>query len=315
MNIESDKVEINFFDRLFSFRKKTILKYIKNILWNRAASIDYKDDIVKKHWLFLFLHTWYFLIWITLFLFILFLFSSFVFDFTNFIEWKSDKMWFLWINVNNENINKLLWGMLPLSIFIFWSLLFFVIKNWFSKKTFPVVLILLLFLLLFVFKENVFNDFWIFMERAAFFWIYLIFFLFFYAFLFFFKNLYNIYIDYKNDFIVMFTGWIYYSNKHWVLWHDHINVDFNKITNIELSHKWFLSSFFWFWSITIHTVSWMDNIDFEYANRSAFMLNRINNLRLNLVSWKKKWKKIFEEVKSKPFLSKIRDKILFTMKK
>ena len=51
------KKKISFFDKIFSFRDSVIKQYVKNELSDYIEDIDFKRDIIKRHWIFFFINT------------------------------------------------------------------------------------------------------------------------------------------------------------------------------------------------------------------------------------------------------------------
>jgi ABC-type multidrug transport system permease subunit len=64
--------KITFLDKILSFRKSVVRQYIQNELSEYIKDINFKEDLVTRHWMFFFMRTIHIFIIISLLLMVLF---------------------------------------------------------------------------------------------------------------------------------------------------------------------------------------------------------------------------------------------------
>ncbi|MCD5382592.1 hypothetical protein LR002_00525, partial [Candidatus Gracilibacteria bacterium] len=74
--------KITFFDKIFSFRESVIRQYIENELSDYTDQINFKKDIIRRHWMFFFLKSFHIFLLIGFFIFAL----SFILKYQSFLH-------------------------------------------------------------------------------------------------------------------------------------------------------------------------------------------------------------------------------------
>ena len=287
-NEKADKITL--WNKIFSFSEASIEKYLKEAIWEYYYKVDRKKDFIIKDSLFLLKTTWHSFVWLAFFIWLILYFSFFYMD--------------LLVEINEKWVSLPIFG---LSIAFIVMFIYFWIKANFVNLFSIIASIILISINIYSTKDALLTVDWIsrFMLNTAF----IIFIIFLIEITFkFIKAIYDKFVDYKNDFIVIYPKWIYYSNKNWVLSHSHTRVEFDKITNIEAKQEWILSSFFSYWVLKISTMWTMDDIVFEHCENFAEVSKRLDNTRLDYISRKHKWE--IWELEAKPFESSLRDNLL-----
>lgn len=80
------------------------------------------------------------------------------------------------------------------------------------------------------------------------------------------KTIYNIYVDYRNDFIVTLTDWIYNFNKDWFFKQSQTKIPYDSIHNITAIQSNIIHTLLNTWNLLIKTIWTLDDIQFIYVN-------------------------------------------------
>ena len=92
------------------------------------------------------------------------------------------------------------------------------------------------------------------------------------------KRIYDIYVDYRNDFIITMTDWIYKSDKNWIFHHAQTKITFDSIHTITSTEKHVVHSFFWTWLLYIKTTWDMEDIEFDHAKDINLQVEKLKDL-------------------------------------
>lgn len=285
-----EAIKITLWDKIFSFSDASVQKYLKDWIWEYYSQIDQKKDFIKRDYLFLLKETWYVFLLFMFFLIILFYSITFYlkiwkevetnwFNLTIFISSFVIFLLFFYFSIKARFVN-------PFSIFI--SIIFIVIELSLIKE----IIMTIEWFYHFIFNAS-FVVFSIFILETNFKFL---------------KVIYNKYVDYKNDFIVIYPKWIYYSDKDWVLDHIHTRIEFEKISNIEAKQEWFFWWIFNYWTLRVATMWALEDIIFTHCSNITEAWKRLDNVRLDYISRKEKWE--ISHLEIKPFKSSLRSKIM-----
>lgn len=287
---ESKATKITFWDKIFSFSSTTIEKYLKEAIWDYYDQIDKSRDFIRRDYLFLIKTTWYVFVMFILFIWFVFYAISLYLKFSETLKAE-------WFNL----------FVFSSSILIFIFFVYFWIKARFINAFSIVTSIFFIWIEIYLIRDAILTIDWI--THFVFTTAFIVFAIFLLETSFnFIKVIYNRFVDYKNDFIVIYPKWIYYSDKNWVLDHVHTRVEFDKITNIEAKQVWFLWSLFNYWTLKISTMWAIEDIIFDHCADFDKASKRLDDMRLDYISKKEKWEIWYLEIK--PFESSIRDRIM-----
>lgn len=303
------KRKITFLDKIFSFRESIVMQYIENELSDYIDHIDFKNDLIRRHWMFFIIKSSHIFIFIWIFSYLLFFLIKYQYIVENiFKEW-------------NISINMLIWS---ISFFIIFWFIVYIIK----AKTINKIWIFLWFIIssiniLLTFPEKLST---IYISEILFISSSILLFIFFLEIILkSIKVIYDILIDYKNDFIVIYPEWLYISEKEWALYHSAQRIMFDEIVDVSSREKWIFWTILWYWKLKISIMWTWDDYEFRYCRNITKVPTLLNEKRIKYAEFKKmKSKKnhVFQNEKSienpikisneecKPFKSRIRDDLI-----
>lgn len=307
------KKKITFFDKIFSFRESIVRQYIENELSDYIDKIDFKKDVIKRHWMFFFIKSFSIFIFIWIFSTLLFFLIKYQHIISNIFE-----EWNFWINI-------LIWAS---SFFIIFWFIIYIIKAKFINKIWIFIWFFLSIINIFLtIPEKISVNFILetLFQTASL----LLFILFLEVILKSLKIIYDILIDYKNDFLIIYPEGIYISEKEWALRHESQRIMFDEIVDVQSREKWLIWTYFWFWKLTISIMwTWSDYV-FRYCKNIERVPTQLHEKRIAYNKRKKMTAKkeylnpensknleIQENrneiniVKCKPFKSRIRDDLI-----
>jgi len=303
------KRKITLLDKIFSFRESIIRQYIENELSDYIDQIDFKTDIMRRHWMFFLVKSFHIFLfmWIFSYLWIL------IIKYQNLIH----NIFSQW----NFSINVLIW--LASFIVIFWFIIYIIRVKTVNKIWTFLWLIISLINIFITFPEKISLNYIteiLFTSASILSFIFLI-----ETILRCIKIIYNILVDYKNDFIVIYPEWLFISEKSWALYHSVQRILFDEIVDVSSREKWIFWTVLWFWKLKISIIWTWSDYEFRYCKNIFRVPTRLNKKRIQYSELKKmkdnkdpiienkseintESKTIIKE--AKPFKSRLRDDLI-----
>lgn len=306
------KRKITLLDKIFSFRECVIKQYIENELSDYIHQINFKKDIVRRHWIFFLIKSFHVFIFIWFFSYLLF----FLIKYQDIIHDIFQK----W----NISINMLIWS---LSFFIIFWFILYIIKAKLINKIWIFLWFTISFINIFLtIPEKISSNY---ISETLFTSASILLIIFFVEIILkSIKVIYDVLIDYKNDFIVIYPEWLYISEKEWALYHSAQRIMFDEIVDVSSREKWIFWTIFWFWKLKISIMWTWDDYEFRYCRNIAKIPTILNEKRIRYAEFKRMKSKKYHTIKDensrqnavkelnkncKPFKSRLRDDLIKTL--